>query len=442
MASLSAFDKFARASEFTTLDSTTLFARAKKVLPGGVNSPVRSFKAVGGTPFFVQHASGSRLFTCEGRALIDYVGSWGPMILGHAHPEIISALSHALPHGTSYGVPNPYEVEIAEWITQRLPWIEKIRFTNSGTEAALAAIRLARGYTRRPRIIKFSGCYHGHVDSLLVKAGSGALTLSQPDSAGIPDPLASLTFCLPFNQPEALDQTFEKFGEEIAAVILEPYPANAGLIFPRSGFLEHLRKLCDQYGALLIFDEVMTGFRVSLGGIQALTSIKADLTLYGKIIGGGLPVGAIGGRADIMDHLAPEGPVYQAGTLSGNPLAMIAGLTQLRLLEDQRIYETLENLGSRLETGIREILKQHSLHYCFHRIGSMFTLFFTDKDVIDLETALTSNRQQYADCFHKLLAKGIYWPPSQFETAFISAAHSFEDIDRTLDALDSILQPS
>lgn len=430
---------FHPSDKLTEHHSQALFERALRVIPGGVNSPVRAFKAVGGTPFFVHTAKGARIRTVEGRELIDYVGSWGPMILGHAQPQIIEALMKALPHGTSYGVPNPYEVSMAEWVTAHIPWIEKIRFTNSGTEAALAAVRLARGYTGRAKIIKFAGCYHGHVDSLLVKAGSGAITLGQPDSAGIPDPLAALTITLPLNRIDLVKAAFEKFPNEIAAVILEPYPANAGLIFPEAEFLSKLRAITKTYSAVLIFDEVMTGFRLALGGVQEITGVHADLTLYGKIIGGGLPVGALGGRAEIMDCLAPLGNVYQAGTLSGNPMAMLAGLTQLKLLEDRSVYQRLETLGSRLEAGIRHILKSKNLPYIFHRVGSMFTLFFTQSPVTDLDLAMTSNQETYARCFHRLLDQGIYWPPSQFETAFISAAHTEADIDATLQALETAI---
>jgi glutamate-1-semialdehyde 2,1-aminomutase len=424
----------------TQTRSQELFAEALRYIPGGVNSPVRAFRAVGGTPFFAQKARGSRVEDIDGNSYIDYVCTWGPSILGHAHPEVIAAVKAAADRGTSFGIPNPLEVELARKICEWVPSVQKVRMTNSGTEATMSAIRLARGFTRRDKIVKFEGCYHGHVDSLLVKAGSGALTLGQPDSAGIPAALAALTLALPFNDADALRLAFEQNKGEIAAVIVEPIPANAGLILPAPGFLETMRKLCTEHGTLLIFDEVMTGFRLARGGAQELLGIRPDLSCFGKVIGGGLPVGALGGRADIMDFLAPLGPVYQAGTLSGNPLAMAAGLAQLKILEEQDIFAKLEKLGAQLETETRAALKSTGLDYVFYRIGSMFCLFFTGQAVRNLDDARTANLGHFARFFHAMLARGIYIAPSQFETGFISAAHSGQDIERTAHAMREALQ--
>src|SRR5271154_5167922 len=371
--------------------SQELFAEALRFIPGGVNSPVRAFRAVGGSPFFAQRAHGSRVEDVDGNAYIDYVCTWGPSILGHAQPDVIAALKSAADRGTSFGIPNALEVELARKICQWVPSVQKVRMTNSGTEATMSAVRLARGFTHRDKIIKFEGCYHGHVDSLLVKAGSGALTLGQPDSAGIPAALAALTIALPFNDADALRSAFERNKGEIAAVIVEPIPANAGLIPPLPGFLETMRELCTAHGALLIFDEVMTGFRLGRGGAQELLGVRPDLSCFGKVIGGGLPVGALGGRADIMDFLAPLGPVYQAGTLSGNPLAMAAGLAQLKVLEEQAIFAKLEKLGAQLETETRAALKSTGRNYVFYRIGSMFCLFFTGTAIRNWDDARTAN---------------------------------------------------
>jgi glutamate-1-semialdehyde 2,1-aminomutase len=420
--------------------SQELFAEALRYIPGGVNSPVRAFRAVGGTPFFAQKAYGSRVEDVDGNSYIDYVCTWGPSILGHAHPEVIAAVKAAADRGTSFGIPNPLEVELARKICDWVPSVQKVRMTNSGTEATMTAIRLARGFTRRDKIIKFEGCYHGHVDSLLVKAGSGALTLGQPDSAGIPAALAALTLALPFNSVDALRHAFENNKGEIAAVIVEPIPANAGLIIPAPGFLETLRGLCTAHGALLIFDEVMTGFRVARGGAQELLGIQPDLSCFGKVIGGGLPVGAVGGRAEIMDFLAPLGPVYQAGTLSGNPLAMAAGLAQLKILEEQDVFAKLETLGAQLEAETRAALKSADIHHVFYRIGSMFCLFFTGKTVRNLADARTANLEHFAHFFHALMRKGIYIAPSQFETGFISAAHTGQDIEQTVKAMREALR--
>jgi glutamate-1-semialdehyde 2,1-aminomutase len=419
--------------------SQELFAEALRYLPGGVNSPVRAFRAVGGNPFFAQKAYGARVEDVDGNAYVDYVCTWGPSILGHAHPAVISAVKETADRGTSFGIPNPLEVELARKICDWVPSAQKVRMTNSGTEATMTAIRLARGFTRRDKIIKFDGCYHGHVDSLLVKAGSGALTLGQPDSAGIPAALAALTIALPFNDPDALRLAFEQNKSEIAAVIVEPIPANAGLILPAPGFLETLRDLCTVNGTLLIFDEVMTGFRLARGGAQELLGVCPDLSCFGKVIGGGLPVGAVGGRADIMDYLAPLGPVYQAGTLSGNPLAMAAGLAQLKVLEEENVFAKLEKLGAQLEMETRAALKAAGLDYVFYRIGSMFCLFFTASAVHNLDEAKTSDLKHFARFFHAMMAAGIYIAPSQFETGFISAAHTEQDIEQTSQALRKAL---
>ncbi len=420
--------------------SSALFEKARTLIPGGVNSPVRAFRGVGGDPFFVEHAGGCRIRDVDGNEYIDFVGTWGPAILGHAPDVVKAAIGEAASHGVSFGIPNPYEVRMAETICRWVPSIEKVRMVNSGTEATMSAIRLARGFTGRDRIVKFEGCYHGHVDSLLVKAGSGALTHGKPDSAGVPKQFADLTTLLPFNDDIALKRLFEREGEKIAAVILEPIPANAGLFLPQAGYLELLRDLCTKYGNVLIFDEVMTGFRVARGGAQELFGVTPDLTALGKVIGGGLPVGAFGGRTEIMDMLSPDGPVYQAGTLSGNPLAMAAGLAQLEELDRVNGWETLENLGNIFESGVRATLEELNCPLTFHRIGSMFCLFFTDRDVRDLESAQTSNRVEYARYFHHCLNHGVYFAPSQFETGFISLAHTEADLRKTAEIAASALQ--
>jgi len=420
-------------------DSHALFERARHRIPGGVNSPVRAFRAVGGEPFFVDAAKGAEIHTVDGRWLIDYVGTWGPAILGHAPQVVIDAVTAAAQHGTSFGVPNPFEVEMAELICDWVPSVEKVRMVNSGTEATMSAIRLARGFTGRKLVVKFEGCYHGHVDSLLVQAGSGALTLGRPDSAGVPDEFASLTVLLPFNDIEKLEALFAERGEQIAAVILEPYPANAGLFMPKPEFMERLRNLTEAHGSVLIFDEVMTGFRVARGGAQELLGITPDLTAMGKVIGGGLPVGAFGGRTEIMNHLAPEGPVYQAGTLSGNPLAMAAGLAQLRELEKRNGWAELEKIGAHMEAGVRQVLEKLGRPLRWHRIGSMFCLFMTEAEVTNLAEAKQSDTEAFGRLFHRMLALGVYLAPSQFETGFISMAHTADHMDRTASALAEAL---
>jgi len=417
--------------------SEALWQRAQKRLVGGVNSPVRAFRGVGGEPFFVNKASGCTITDVDGREYIDFVGTWGPAILGHAPQVVLDAVTATARHGASFGIPNPLEVEMAETICRMVPSVEKVRMTNSGTEAVLSAIRLARGFTGRDRIVKFEGCYHGHVDSLLVKAGSGALTLGQPDSAGIPAALASLTSTVPFNDPGALAAVFREHGSGIACVILEPVPANAGLYLPEPGYLEAIQKLCREHGSLLIFDEVMTGFRLAPGGAQEVFGITPDLTALGKVIGGGLPVGAFGGRAEIMDHLAPLGPVYQAGTLSGNPLALAAGLAQLREMERINGWALLERLGARMEESIQPLIKGKPL--TFRRIGSMFCLYFCGGPVLSLADAKRSDTAAFARYFHAALQEGIYFAPSQFEAGFLSTAHTSEALERTSRIVSGIL---
>ena len=414
--------------------SEALFAEALRYIPGGVNSPVRAFRAVGGTPFFARRANGARVWDVDGHDYIDYVGTWGPAILGHAHPKIVRAVQEAAEQGTSFGIPNSREVTMAKVICEAVPSVEKVRLCNSGTEACMSAIRLARGFTRRDKIIKFDGCYHGHADSLLVKAGSGALTFGHPDSAGVPADFAKHTLALPFNDPEAVKSSFAANRDQIAGVILEPVPGNAGLYVPKPGYLEFLREITAQHGALLIFDEVMTGFRLAYSGAQARFGIRPDLSCFGKIIGGGLPVGAFGGRADIMDCLAPLGPVYQAGTLSGNPLAMAAGLAALEELKSGDAYQQLETLGASLEAGLRDAARSAGVPVQFNRCGSMFCGYFTSEPVHSLADAMKSDRERFKKFFHAMLDAGVYLAPSQFEAGFISLAHSAGDIEQTLRA--------
>ena len=420
-----------------TSRSSQLFEQAQRRIPGGVNSPVRAFRNVGGEPFFVERAEGARIWDVDGSEYIDYVGSWGPAILGHAPKVIVDLVRETASRGLSFGIPNPLEVEMAELICQWMPSIEKIRMVSSGTEATMSCIRLARGFTGRDKIIKFDGCYHGHVDTLLVKSGSGALTHGRPDSAGVPQAFADLTISLPFNDVDLVRKAFRE--NEIAAVILEPIPANAGLYFPREDFLSILREECTKHGALLIFDEVMTGFRVARGGAQEIYGIKPDLTALGKVVGGGLPVGAFGGRGEIMDKLSPDGPVYQAGTLSGNPLAMAAGLAQLRELERIDGWTLLEKLGAQFEERARAAIAQSKIDITFHRIGSMFCLFFARGPIVDLAGAQRSDLKMFARFFHACLKRGVYFAPSQFETGFISTAHSSDDIERTGEIIHEVL---
>jgi glutamate-1-semialdehyde 2,1-aminomutase len=424
-----------------TSRSSEFFSRAQKRIPGGVNSPVRAFRNVSGEPFLVARAEGAKIWDVDGKEYIEYVGSWGPAILGHAPKVVVDAVRETATNGLSFGIPNPLEVEIAELICDWIPSIEKLRMVNSGTEATMSCIRLARAFTRRDKIIKFDGCYHGHVDALLVKTGSGALTHGRPDSAGVPQAFVDLTISLPFNNADLVKKAFQENKNQIAAVIAEPVPANAGLYFPGEKFLSVLRDECTRNGALLIFDEVITGFRVARGGAQEIYGVKPDLTALGKIIGGGLPVGAFGGRAEIMDLLSPDGPVYQAGTLSGNPLALAAGLAQLRELERINGWELLEELGAQFEKLAREAIEfaaanpsrggHAKIDITFHRLGSMFCMFFASGPIIDLAGAQRSDLKMFARFFHACLKRGVYFAPSQFETGFISTAHTPADIERT-----------
>ncbi|HVG28164.1 MAG TPA: glutamate-1-semialdehyde 2,1-aminomutase [Pyrinomonadaceae bacterium] len=414
--------------------SAELFARAVELMPGGVNSPVRAFRGVGGTPRFIREAKGATMTDVDGRTYIDYVGSWGPMILGHADPEVIDALRDALSRGTSYGAPTGLEIEIAEEIVEAVPSVEMVRMVNSGTEATMSALRLARGATGRAKIVKFEGCYHGHGDSLLVKAGSGVATLGLPDSPGVTSAVALNTITAPFNDTAALEQVFDRHGRDISAVIIEPVVGNMGCVAPRENYLREVREITRRAGALLIFDEVMTGFRLARGGAQELYDIAPDITTLGKIVGGGLPVGAYGGSRELMNLIAPAGPVYQAGTLSGNPLAMTAGLTTLKRLRDKSVYERLERAGARLTAGLSEAARETGVETMTNRVGSMFTGFFTREPVTDWASAARADRDLYGQFFHAMLEEGVYLAPSQFEAAFISLAHTDELLDRTVEA--------
>jgi glutamate-1-semialdehyde 2,1-aminomutase len=420
--------------------SERLFAEALQYIPGGVNSPVRAFRAVGGKPFFVNRARDARVWDVDGNDYIDYVGTWGPAILGHAHPKIISAVQAAAADGTSFGIPNPREVTLARMIREWVPSVQKARMCNSGTEATMSAIRLARGFTKRDKIIKFDGCYHGHADSLLVKAGSGALTFGNPDSAGVPAAFTQHTVVLPYNDTGAVQAAFEANPGQIAGIIVEPVPGNAGLYLPKPGYLEFLRQVTRANGALLIFDEVMTGFRLAKGGAQERYGITPDLSCFGKVIGGGLPVGAFGGRAEIMDCLAPLGPVYQAGTLSGNPVAMAAGIAALEELAGSNAYAALEEKGSALEAGLRQAARDAGIPVQLNRCGSMFCGYFTDSPVHNLADAMKSDRDRFAKFFHGMLEAGIYLAPSQFEAGFLSTAHTSRDIENTIQAAAKVMK--
>jgi len=415
--------------------SRDLFERARRSIAGGVNSPVRAFRAVGGDPVFFRSGRGSRLVDADGHEYIDYVASWGPLILGHAHPRVVAAVRQQVELGSTFGAPTEVEIDLAEAIRAALPSMDRLRMVNSGTEATLSAIRLARGFTGRDGIVKMEGCYHGHVDSLLVKAGSGVATLAIPGSPGIPKAVAEQTFVLPYNDAPAAEALLGERGDRIAAVIVEPIAGNMGLVPPRDGYLETLREATRRAGALLIFDEVITGFRVAYGGVQTLTGIQPDLTCLGKVIGGGFPVGAYGGRSDVMAAVAPDGPVYQAGTLAGNPVAMRAGLETLRVLrETAEAYDRLDTLGARLEAGLKEAAREAGARSQVAREGSMLTIFFTDRPVTNWATASTCDTQAYAKFFHAMLDDGIYLPPAQYETFFVSLAHTEPEIDRTLEA--------
>ena len=420
--------------------SSTLFKSAQAVIPGGVNSPVRAFKAVGGTPVFVERAKGAYLYDVDGNKLIDYISSWGPMILGHAYDPVINAVKSRADLGTSFGMPTALETQIAELAIDMVPNIDKIRFVNSGTEACMSAVRLARGVTNREKIIKFTGCYHGHSDAFLIQAGSGAVTFGSPSSPGVTKGTAKDTLLAPYNNLEAVAKLFNEYPEEIAAIIIEPVAGNMGCISPAYGFLEGLRSLCDQNNTLFIFDEVMTGFRLAKGGAQELLGIKADIVTFGKVLGGGLPVGAFAAKNVIMSHLAPEGPVYQAGTLSGNPLAMAAGFAMLTALkEDATIFDRLATKTKYLHEGLTSVLEKENIPHKINRVGSMISLHFTDKEVFDFETAVKGNNQHFNNYFHGMLKEGIYLPPSAFESYFLNDALSIEDLDFTIEALKKIV---
>lgn len=419
--------------------SSQLFAEAEKVIPGGVNSPVRAFKSVGGTPIYVKEAKGAYLYDEDGNKLIDYINSWGPMILGHAYEPVVNAVIAKAKLGTSFGMPTEIETKIAELAVSMVPNIDKIRFVNSGTEACMSAVRLARGFTSREKIIKFKGCYHGHSDSFLIQAGSGAVTFGSPNSPGVTQGTAKDTLLADYNNLESVKAIFEANKGEIAAIIVEPVAGNMGCVPPKKGFLEGLRKLCDEYGALLIFDEVMTGFRLARGGAQELFNVNADIVTFGKVIGGGLPVGAFAARTEIMDYLAPVGPVYQAGTLSGNPLAMAAGLTMLEEIEkDHDLFKRLEEKTAYLEKGLRKVLSTHNITFTINRVGSMISVFFDEREVIDFETAGYGNNDTFKKFFHGLLAEGVYIAPSSYETWFITDALTYEDLDHTINAVNKI----
>jgi len=418
--------------------SKAIFQEAQRYLPGGVDSPVRSFRGVGGDPVVVASAAGSRITDADGNQYIDYCASWGPLILGHASQIVVDAVQ-AASKGLTYGAATEAEVELAKLVCGHVPSIEMVRFVSSGTEATMSAIRVARGFTGRSKIVKFEGCYHGHADGLLVQAGSGVATLSLPDSAGVPASYAAETLVAPYNDVDAVGALFERWGDEIAAVIVEPVAANMGVVPPAAGFLEMLRTFCSDNGALLIFDEVITGFRVGLGGYQASSGVMPDLTCLGKVVGGGMPVGAYGGRREVMHQVAPLGPVYQAGTLSGNPLAMAAGIATLTQLAQPGFYEALEVRAVRLSDGINAAIARHEVPACLSRVGSMMTLFFSDAPVTDYASARKADSERYARFFHGLLDAGVYFPPSQFEALFVSAAHTDADIDATIAAVDAAL---
>jgi glutamate-1-semialdehyde 2,1-aminomutase len=420
--------------------SIAAFARARDVIAGGVNSPVRALGAVGLSPVFMKSGAGATLYDLDGHEYIDYVMSWGALILGHANPAVCRAVVNAVTRGTSFGTPTEQETELAELIASMMPSMRRMRFVSSGTEATMAAVRLARGFTQRSKILKFAGCYHGHSDSFLIAAGSGALTHGTPDSPGVTEGTARDTIVLPFNDEAAIDEAFATHADSIAAAIVEPYPGNMGLVLPHPGYLQRLRRLCTQYGALLIFDEVMSGFRAARGGAQEREGVVPDLTTLGKIIGGGLPVGAFGGRADVMAHLSPDGPVYQAGTLSGNPLAMAAGLAALSAVaSDATLYDRLEETTRLLTDGLSDVMRRHGVPHSANRAGSMFTIFFNPEPVSDLAGARRSDRALFASYFGAMLERGVYLAPSQFETNFLSAAHTAADVDRTIAAAEASL---
>lgn len=419
--------------------SERLFAEAQAYIPGGVNSPVRAFRSVGGTPLFIERAEGPYLYDVDGRAYIDYVASWGPMILGHAHPKVVRAVQEAAERGLSFGAPTPAETAMAKAVCECMPAVQQVRMVSSGTEATMSVIRLARGFTGRERIVKFEGCYHGHSDSLLVKAGSGALTLGVPSSPGVPAGLAELTFTLPYNDAAAVRDAFGRYGEEIACVIVEPVAGNMNCVPPEAGFLETLRELCDTTGAVLIFDEVMTGFRVALGGAQGYYGVRPDLTTLGKVIGGGMPIGAFGGRRDLMESIAPLGPVYQAGTLSGNPVAMAAGLKTLELVSEPGFYDVLAEKTRYLTEGLRDRAARAGIALQVNQVGGMFGLFFTERDTVTrFEHVMSCNLERFRRFFHGMLGEGVYLAPSAFEAGFVSAAHDYDVLNRTLASAERV----
>lgn len=419
--------------------SKELFAQAQNLIPGGVNSPVRAFKAVGMDPVFIKSAKGSKIYDVDGNEYIDYVSSWGPLILGHSHPAIVEAIYEAAQHGTSYGAPCKAEIELAELITNAIPSIEKVRMVNSGTEATMSAIRLARAYTGRNKIVKFEGCYHGHADAFLLKAGSGLLTHGVPSSPGVPESVVKDTLIARYNDLDSVIELFEEWASDIACVIVEPVAGNMGLVLPDEGFLQGLRNITENNNSLLIFDEVISGFRLCFGGFQNCCNIRPDLTTLGKIIGGGLPVGAYGGRREIMDHIAPSGNVYQAGTLSGNPIAMAAGVATLRILQNNECYEQLEVMTSSLTTKLQKVFAAHGLNYTINQLGSMFCIFFTDQVVRNYNGVMGSDAEKYACFYREVIKEGIYFPPSQFEVSFVSCAHNLEDIEKTVSAVSRAL---
>ena len=420
--------------------SEILFQRAQETIPGGVNSPVRAFRAVGGNPLFIEQGQGARLFDVDNLQYIDCVGSWGPLILGHAHRYVVEAVKKAATKGFTYGAPTLGEVELAEMIVEAVPSIEMVRLVNSGTEAVMSALRLARAATGRKKVLKFDGGYHGHVDSLLVKAGSGGATFGVPDSAGVPEEFSKLTVSVPYNSLEAVQQAFDASKGEFAALIVEPIAGNMGCVPPKEGFLAGLRKICDDHGTLLIFDEVITGFRVSYGGAQAVLGITPDITTLGKIIGGGLPIGAYGGRKDLMQLVSPIGPMYQAGTLAGNPVAVAAGKSTLSVLKNDAVYKDLEERGSEFEEELRKSAERHKLPITFNRVGSMWTIFFTNQPVFDYESAKTASAERFTRFFHLMLGEGVYLPPSQWETAFFSTAHAKKDVLQLAERIDRVFK--
>ncbi len=422
------------------MSNRRVIEEALEVLPGGVNSPVRAFKAVGGEPIALVRGKGCRVWDADGREYIDFLASWGPLILGHAHPKVTRAVKDAVERGLSFGLTNPHEVKLAHLVVEMVPSVEVVRFVNSGTEATMSAVRLARGVTGRRYVLKFDGCYHGHYDSLLVSAGSGVATFGIPGTPGIPEEIAKLTLVVPFNDESAVRSAFERYGDEIACVIVEPVAGNMGVVPPRKGFLRFLREITREYGSLLIFDEVITGFRLSAGGAQELFGVEPDLTCLGKILGGGMPVGAYGGRREIMSRVAPEGPVYQAGTLSGNPVAMVAGAETLRELRDKEPYNELDLRMKRLAEGVEKILTARGIPHRVNRMGSMMTVFFTEREVRDFESAKSSDTELFARFFRKLLEKGVLIPPSQFEAWFVGTAHEEEHIDLALERVEDAVR--